>query len=94
MNVPAIDETCVVECRSGIEHVLVHVIMNGHIHCLLNHLADMVFPMGFIKNGIARNYLILNILHKFLIQHIHRLLPLFSFISEANSPLHPSVMSR
>jgi len=63
MHFSAIDETSVVESSGGIEDILVHVIVNGHIHGLLNHLADMVLPMGFVKRGVTRNNLVFNIPH-------------------------------
>ncbi len=72
MHFPAVHQTGVVESCGGIENILVNVIMNGHIHRLIDHFADVIFPVRLVKSRIARNYLILYILYKFWIHDIHK----------------------
>ena len=71
MHFPAVHQTGVVERRRRKKHALVHVIVSGHIHSLLDHLPDVILPMSPVKGSVARNDLALNVLHQFLIEHIH-----------------------
>ena len=70
VHFPAVNQPRVVESGGGIENVLVNVIVNGHIHRLIDHLADVIHPVRLVESRITRNYLILNILRKPRIQHI------------------------